>query len=289
MAKLPNVASLPSRACATSKSETLGERMSRYTREFTGRQCYGDKDGTMVRLVRVSAREEAYRGERFSLGDLALPHAPTGLGSYEAPGLHGWVYVENMVIKIPESSVCLLPDDLVPAPLVELVRNIVVHDRRLNARRHDGAYAYLTVTRSLLRAGSVQRQPGWHVDGYVRPDRGPYPVQRQYTWADLLTTTFYTGGVCVDPHASKKECFATLNAVCERDRSHWRRPRPLEVVLSTAHCPHKATEASVADDGQWRTFVRVSFSVVPFATSGNTANPLVAAPTRADKAAFHSS
>lgn len=242
----------------------------------------------MLSLQHTSARGEAYSGERFSVGDLAKPHLPTSLGAYEAPGLAGGeVRVENMVVKAPHSTPCMLPDGAVPEPLVGLVRNIMLHDRRLNARRHDASYAYLTVTRSLLQAGEVQRRPGWHIDGYVRPDRGPYVMQRQYTWADRLTTTFYTGGVHVEADASKKDCFALLNAVCERDRTQWHRPKPLEVVLSTAHCPHKATEARLQDHGKWRTFVRVSFSVVPFSSEGNTTNPLLPAPSVEDKAAFH--
>ena len=206
-------------------------------------------------------------GRMFNISGFKIGKTPAlVLGTFQDVDINGDdLTIEDMPIKFPGSD-CRIPE-LVPENYVKLVQNIVNYDATLSTSFKSN-YVYLTITRSTVEPGRVQRIPGWHVDGFQKPGRTPQVIQHQYAVTNALPTLFCTDPLVLVHSDNKKDFFKQLADVCETG-THWQ-ATPGQIHLLNAYCPHRPVEAK---EPTRRFFVRVSFSQIPFTRKGNTKNP----------------
>ena len=196
--------------------------------------------------------------------EFALPRIPLVIGQWVGPESQTPLQVEDMPIKFPGTEV-RVPGDLHESH-GSLIDQIVSFDQK-NFDSFDLQHIYLTITQSVVNVGQVQRIPGWHVDGYQK--REPRIIQHQYAVTNTLPTLFHVSSVEIE-QLPKKEFFKTLAAKCETDGKKWQ-AEPGQIHLLNSFCPHRPVETNCEE---FRYFVRLSFSPIPFTRKNNTQNPL---------------
>ncbi|OGT36071.1 MAG: hypothetical protein A3F11_05515 [Gammaproteobacteria bacterium RIFCSPHIGHO2_12_FULL_37_14] len=181
------------------------------------------------------------------------------------------IRVLDMPIKLAGSNDYKIPDEI--HPFIDTIQMIVNHEHSILSEQQLLSYhAYLTIDQSEVKAGTMQRKPGAHVDGFQGARIFPKTlINHSYVVSNGTPTIFY-------PHSFD---FSYLNEgihdyFLEMDTqakdSKAIRTKPYSIYLMDAYTVHRA---DLATENCFRTFLRVSYDVKVFDRLGNTINPLL--------------
>lgn len=178
------------------------------------------------------------------------------------------LYIEDMPIKFPQ-QVYHMPSS-VWGNFGKVLAQILEAEKAINPN-WDDCYIYLTIQQSHVEPGKAQRRGGIHVDGFQKPSIVPQTIQHQIALTNAVPTVFYEKAIEEGAlRNTKKEFFADLHAQCADAPTF--EPEPYELHLLNAYCPH---QTGLATKAEFRTFIRLSASKIPFMGQDNTRNPLI--------------
>jgi hypothetical protein len=123
-------------------------------------------------------------------------------------------------------------------------------------------YMYLTVKYLFVTHDNPANRPGWHSDGFLTDDIN-------YVWFDKYPTVFCVQDFDVD--ADHFKSLAQFEAQA-RDENFWVAPEKTLLRLDARHV-HKVP-LDIPEGGDFRTFVKVTFSKERYNLKGNAKNPL---------------
>jgi len=180
------------------------------------------------------------------------------------------IYIEDMPIKIPGGRLHL-PHNVWFGNFVRILDHFVTFEYTYNPHIRN-QYLYLTIQQSWVATGHVQRVPGLHLDGFQKASIIPQVAQHQLAITNTIPTEFVahayeTNLFPEDKHGLFKELTR------QSDNVYRHKPLPFTAHMLNAFCPHAP---GIAKEDQFRTFIRLSASVIPFMGDGNTRNPLLA-------------
>ena len=98
------------------------------------------------------------------------------------------LYVEDMPIKVPGGKITM-PHNVYIGPFTRILNDIIVFEYEHNPHVFE-QYFYLTVQQSRVKAGTAQRQPGLHLDGFQKPSIIPQIAQHQLAVCNAVPTEF---------------------------------------------------------------------------------------------------
>lgn len=177
--------------------------------------------------------------------------------------------VVDLPIKMPGSGEYRLPREF--ACLEKLLRYLSSIEHQINPRVNQDYHAYLTVDTREVKAGTTQRSPGAHVDGFQGDRIQPkVPVDHSFLLSTGLPTLFHQQPFEVSSLDPRHDDFF-LEFQRQLDPRKTRTYPDQTILFIDPYVVHSAAVASV--DCQ-RTFVRLSFSVRQFDRLGNGINPL---------------
>jgi len=173
----------------------------------------------------------------------------------------------DMPIKFPGT------DYRIPRELVqfrEAIQRIIDYEHAAN-RHVDDYYAYLTIDQGFVRKGVTQRNGGAHVDGFQGARNSPkVPIDHSYTASTAIPTLFYVHPFETS-HLDERVHNFFLDFERQADRAKTIQTQPYGIYVFDAYTVH---EAQAATEDTFRTFLRLSYSVLEFDRLGSAHNPL---------------
>jgi len=178
--------------------------------------------------------------------------------------------VLDLLIKKPGEDY-YLPLDLVQ--FLPTIQEIINLEHSINPHTDD-YYCCITVDQGYVEPKNMQRNSGFHVDGYqgprIRPKRKP--ITHNYIVSDCLPTVFLAQSLAVS-HIDDSQ----YNICLEFDRlakpENYFQSKPYQITLMDAYTVHSS---AIATQKRFRTFLRATFTQLQFDRLGNSVNPLVA-------------
>ncbi len=198
-----------------------------------------------------------------TLENMVIQSSPIEVSFYD-DGL----YIEDMPIKFPQQPYHVPAS--VWANFGKVLTQVLEAEKAVNPD-WDDCYIYLTIQQSHVAPNTAQRRGGIHVDGFQKASIVPQTIQHQIALTNTIPTIFYKKAI--EPGQlsdSKKQFFADLHAQCIDAPTF--EPAPYNLHLLNAYCPH---QTGVATKAEYRTFIRLSASKIPFMGQDNTRNPLI--------------
>lgn len=190
------------------------------------------------------------------------------------------LYVADMPIKAPGSSLHLLPSEL--AGFREVLQQCINFEASVNDRYEADYFTYLTVHRARVARGDSLRGGLPHSDSLQGPRIQPKSViEHGYLVANVDPPRFYPQAFDLTGLDSDVDDVARVLAEQANDRKSFQGV-PYGIYLFDAYCVHEAVPAAATD---LRTFFRLTMSTREFDRLGNTRHsglgiwwPLVARP-----------
>lgn len=184
----------------------------------------------------------------------------------------------DMLVMLPNGRIILPEPYASDKGVNDFIAACVAFEDRLLPGWHKTRYAYLTVDCREVKAGKTHRNAGWHFDG-MQGARYPVKVDacHQYIVSDRMPTEFtdtVTDASQLDD--DRHNWFVELGRQVPDD-AEILRPKPFEIAAMSAYQLHRSPVAG-PDDGGWRAFLRLDFSVKLQDRLGNTINPDLPAP-----------
>lgn len=180
--------------------------------------------------------------------------------------------VVDLPIKFPGIEEYRLPAEFGDSEFAALIKRIASVESAINPRVLD-YHAYLTLDLRPVIAGSTQRSPGAHVDGFQGARISPkLPIDHSFTIVDCLPTLFHeqafdVGGLDERFHDFFEAFQRQIDPLSATNRTY-----PAHTLLfMDSYAVHSA---SVAKEAMQRCFVRLSYSVRKFDRRGNGHNPM---------------
>lgn len=208
--------------------------------------------------------------QSFDKGEFAFPHIPIVVDDIINKKFSNQnnIRVLDCPIKFAGNSEFCIPYEL--RQFDEVIVKAISYEYTINPD-FNNYYAYITIDQGNVTAGEYQRNPGCHIDG-LQPARlkQKKPINRSYIAYDCVPPTFFAQSFKMD-HLDEAEddfFFAIDDQVEESGALFF---DPMQIILTNAYSVHRS-ERSDAD--QYRTFFRLTFSVMKFDRYGNTHNPM---------------
>lgn len=176
----------------------------------------------------------------------------------------------DMPIKLAGSNEYKIPEDVIP--FLTTIQMIVDHEHSiLSERQLLSYYAYLTIDQSYVQAGTMQRKPGAHVDGFQGARISPKTIiNHSYVVSNGTPTVFFPQSFNFSKlNERMHDFFLEMDNQADEDKAV--PSKPFTVYLMDAYTVHRA---SLATQDCFRTFLRLSYDVKEFDRLGNTINPL---------------
>lgn len=177
------------------------------------------------------------------------------------------IRVLDMPIKFPGTNY-RLPLEILPyTDTINLIRSF---EASINPHV-ERYYAYLTIDQGYVCKGEMQRNKGYHVDGFQGARVWPkVAIGHSYVVSNSTPTVFAMQSFNAEHlNEAKHNFFLAFDRLVDK-RLTWK-PQVYQIMLMDAYTVHKAAIMEVSD---YRTFFRLSFSVRVFDRMGNTHNPL---------------
>lgn len=177
--------------------------------------------------------------------------------------------VVNLPIKMAGSDKMYVPIEY--AGMEEALNKIFGYEKAINPSYTDN-YAYLTIDKNYVRAGSSQSRFIYHVDGFQSADYTNNTVQRNYTVTDIVPIEFVlspleTKGLAGEIVGNWFESFTHQSEHVDKMKSI-----PLHIYHYDGYQVHIPTQTMATTD---KTTLRVSFTPRQMNQLGNGINPLI--------------
>ena len=163
------------------------------------------------------------------------------------------------------SNEVVLPSEF--APLLPMVRHVFETEAHINPN-FAAWWCHLSFERTEVTAGTTQRVPGWHLDGFqgVRVPR--HAAEHSYLWADRDPTEW-----CLQPLFLSHLDSARHNIFDEIARQA-RESNAFAGLAGHVHLidPYVVHRSPVLYELGWRSFVRITFTKTELEDPANTVN-----------------
>jgi hypothetical protein len=206
----------------------------------------------------------------FNTDNFSFPHTPIVIEEVinRKFSRQNDIRVLDCPIKFPGSSEYRIPRELMQFD--ETIAKVISFEHAINPFIND-YYAYLTIDQSGVDKDRYHRNPGCYVDGFqparINPKR---PIGRAYIAYDCLPPVFYAQSFKLDHlDEARDDFFFALDD--QADETAEVIFDPYQIVLMNAYTVHKSIKAN---EGQYRTFFRLTYDVNIFDRFGNTHNPM---------------
>lgn len=182
---------------------------------------------------------------------------PKPLGGFNVSDKFG-TYILYMPIVFPKISRVWLPKELEDLyPIIDAA----IKEEQMYHKYEGNKYIYLSFETSYVKAGTPQKRPGWHCDGFLTDDSN-------YIWYSDFPTVFTRAKINVTP--DHKTSIDEFNKQAGRLDQEYTLPTHVLYRLSSK-VVHRA---EVPERSGIRTFIKISFSKDKYNLEGNTHNPL---------------
>ena len=206
-------------------------------------------------------------GTVFALQGFEHPQMPLIIGHGELSGVPEKTRISSLPLKFPRSDY-RVPNEL--ACIHNILERCIAFEHSINPDTDD-YYAYLTLHRTEVALGEVQRGAVIHSDGIQGPRIQPKaPIERGYALVDNFPPRFFThafdmDGVDVNRHLLDP-VFETQADIVQSLTF------PTDaIVLFDTYCVHQALPATTNGP---RTFLRLTYSTRQYDRLGNSVNHL---------------
>jgi len=206
-------------------------------------------------------------GTVFSLQGFEHPRTPLIIGEGVPSGIPVGTRLSSLPLKFPYGKY-RIPNEL--SSIRNILERCISFEHTINPDIRD-YYAYLTLHRTEVSLGDVQRGAVIHSDGIQGPRIQPKePIERGYSLVDRFPPRFFIqafdmSGVDADLHildpVFESQADATRSVVFPTKA----------IVLFDTYCVHQALPAT--EEGS-RTFLRLAYSTRQYDRLGNSVNKL---------------
>jgi hypothetical protein len=211
--------------------------------------------------------------ELHSVWDIAkfnIPRTPLAIGdvSDRTPFERQVLRVLDMPIKLAGSNEYKIPDEI--TPFLGTIQQIINYEHSILTPEQLRSYhAYITIDQSYVEAGSFQRKPGAHVDGFQGARIHPKTIiNHSYVVSNGTPTLYYSHAFNFSPLDERiHDCFLEMDI--QANNANSMNTNHYTIYLMDAYNVHRATAATVKC---FRTFLRISYDVKMFDRLGNTRN-----------------
>lgn len=186
---------------------------------------------------------------------------PEIIGKIDVTTPQEYCFCMYMPIKMNDGPYIKLPTQFYP--YADIIEAATWNERRkMGSSEFDQHYAYLTVKYLFVTPDNPANRPGWHSDGFLTDDVN-------YVWFDKYPTVF-----CVQDFDVDDDHFKSLAQFEEqaREENFWTAPEKTLLRLDARHI-HKVP-LDIPEGGDFRTFVKITFSKDRYNLKGNARNPL---------------
>jgi len=206
-------------------------------------------------------------GTVFSLRGFEHPRSPLVIGQGALSGTPVGTRISSLPLKFPNTGY-RIPSEL--SSIRNVLERCISFEHTINPEVRD-YYAYLTLHRTDVSLGEIQRGAVIHSDGIQGPRIQPkVPIERGYSLVDRFPPRFFThafdmSGVDADHHV--------LDPVFESQADVARSVAfsTDAIILFDTYCVHQAVPAT--EEGP-RTFLRLAYSTRQYDRLGNSINHL---------------
>jgi hypothetical protein len=194
---------------------------------------------------------------------LAIGDAPD-----RAPFEKHVIRVLDMPIKLAGSNEYRIPHEI--TPFLGTIKQIINYEHSILTPEQLLAYhAYITIDQSYVKAGTMQRKPGTHVDGFQGARIHPKTIiNHSYVVSNGTPTLYYPQSfnfTAVDERIH--DCFLEMDAQANNESAF--KTNHYQIYLMNAYTVHRAV---TAETNCFRTFLRISYDTKEFDRLGNTVN-----------------
>lgn len=207
-------------------------------------------------------------GQSFDRAHFLAAHPPIQIGHMVDAGVsetEGSRAYLRCPIKTADTDTAQIPCEMAP------VMPVIVHALETFAAWYPQwltRHVHVTWEAGWVEAGTTQRIPGWHVDGFQGVRQGPHATEASVFWCDALPTEY-----CVQPfyltHLDPSRHNAQEALVAQAQEVNALAGRSGGLYLIDPYCVHRGAHAT---ERVWRNFVRVTVADVPLDDPGNTRN-----------------
>ncbi len=208
--------------------------------------------------------------KEFNPEHFLYPCPPIDMGKIELNGTTD-IRVLRCPIKKRADNTIYLPKELeFCAPLVQFC--VETELNRLSTGKFGYYYAHISYEDVTINAGTSQRAPGWHVDGYQGVKVKRHPIEHSYIWTDSDDENSATE-FCIQPFyldhldASRHNVFDEMNRQAIPANCYRGINKHLYIID-----PYVVHGSPVLSKATRRRFARVTFSDIELEDPMNTTN-----------------
>lgn len=225
----------------------------------------------MQKMPKISPNHPLYKRafQDFDKENFLYACPPIDLGKFEVTASEEVNKCLRMCVKLKGSEQVSIPDSY--KSIRPLLDHIFQYERDIN-KSFKNSYAHITVDNRPVVAGTTQRTPGFHVDGYQGARfKKKHKCEHSYIFATELPTEF-----CIQPFFVNHLDDAKHNAFHEFDKQakseNCFKSIPGHIYLMDPYMVHRSV---ISDRNTKRLFVRVTIEHQLLDDMTNTVNPLL--------------
>ena len=238
-----------------------------YTANAIGRECQTfDFEPRWVPTPFPRSPIWARLHQSFDTEHFLYPAPPIEVGRFDLdPAVLAGLRVLRCPIKKADESIVHLPTEL--GPVAEVVRHIVETELFINPRFKD-FHAHVSFECTDVAAGTTQRVPGWHVDGFQGVRVRAHVIEHSYLWSTRRGTEYCLQPFFIDhldPH--RHNVFPEIERQAKPENVYETFPGSLYLI--DPYVVHRSPRVEAAG---LRSFLRVTFTETELEDPVNTRN-----------------
>ena len=207
--------------------------------------------------------DKEFNKERYQYSTIPVHVGPFNINYNE----NNIINVLRCPIKNANSRTICLPKEL--SMFEEFIKFCCIYETSFN-KRFEELYGHITVDYKEVKAGTTQRVPGWHVDGF-QGSKFPrkHEIEHSYLWSSVVSTEFCPGPFFVS-HIDESK-YMIFDEMCKQATNK----EIFQALDKNVYIfdPYMVHRSPVCYENQKRLLVRITFEYQKLLDPNDTINP----------------